>query len=173
MRKPNHTEIVEEITEDLICEITALEHSLFHESFHTSEAEIHEAMHEPSAITVAAYDDEGKLAGYLLAIDLKEEADDLRESVDPKVEDIPGALYIHSIGIRQDMQGKGYFSKLVKKYLEQYPDKTTALHASTANSCSAGMQKYGARFIHRVENWYDTGEPYDYLLFEPRKQPEN
>jgi hypothetical protein len=47
-----------------------------------------------------------------------------------------------------------------------------ALHASTANASSAGFQKYGAKFVRQVENWYGTGETFDYLLFEPTKQHE-
>jgi GNAT superfamily N-acetyltransferase len=169
MDKANQTVIEKNITEEIIREIMATESGVFHDSLAWEEDELRRSLFEPSAVTVIAYDEDGRIAGYLMAMDFSQEIDELRADADPEIEDISDALYINNIVIRPDAQGKGYFGKLVKKILETFPERAISLHASTANNCSAGMQKYGARFIRRVEDWYGSGEPFDYLIFEPKK----
>jgi len=165
MSKSNQILIEKDITEDLVREIAIMERENFHEVFHICHEELRDTLHEPSAINVIAYDENEHIAGYLLAMDFSEEFEDLK-SADPGIEDIPGAIYLHSIVVRQDMRGKGVFGKLIKTFRDYCPDKTVALHASTKNASSAGFQKYGARFIRTVENWYGTGEAFDYLIFD-------
>ena len=169
MSKANQIIIEKEISEELVKEIGKMERENFHEVFHICHEELREVLHEPSAINIIAYDENERIAGYLLAIDFSEEFDDLQKDADPLIEDIPGALYLHSIVVRSDMRGKGIFGKLIKKFRETYPDKIVGLHAHTGNASSVGFQKYGAKFIRRVENWYGTGEAFDYLIFYPAK----
>ncbi|MCK9352177.1 MAG: GNAT family N-acetyltransferase [Candidatus Paceibacterota bacterium] len=168
MSKANQTIIEKDISEDLIKEIAKMESEVFHESLAWEEQEMHKALHHPSAINILSYDEEERIAGYLMTIDLAEEIDELREA-DPDIEQIPGALYLNNVVVRPDMQGKGYFGKLLKKFLETFPDRTVVLHANTKNNSSVGFQKYGAKFIRKIDNWYGTGEPFDYLMFEPKK----
>jgi GNAT superfamily N-acetyltransferase len=169
MSKANQIIIEKDITEDLVYEIGKMERDNFHEVFHICHEEMWETLVQPSAINIISYDEKEHVAGYLLAVDFSEEFEDLRGDADPLIEDIPGALYLHSIVVRHDMRGKGIFGKLIQTFREHCPDKIIALHANANNASSAGFQKYGARSVRRVENWYGTGEPYDYLIFEPTK----
>lgn len=170
MDKANQTVVEKKVSEETIREIIAMESGVFHDALVWEEDELRRSLFEPSAATVIAYDEDSRIAGYLMAMDFSREIDELRADADPEIEDIPRALYINNIVIRPDAQGKGYFGKLVKKFLETFPNRAISLHASTANNCSAGMQKYGARFIRRVEDWYGTGEPFDYLVFEQKNK---
>jgi GNAT superfamily N-acetyltransferase len=170
MSKANQIIIEKDITEDIVREIRQMEIDNFHEVFHLCHEDMRDTLLEPSAINIIAYDDNEHIAGYLLVVDFSVEYDDLRNDADPLIEDIPDALYLHSIVVRHDMRGKGLFGKLIKLFRETYPDKIVALHASTSNASSAGFQKYGAKFIRTVENWYGTGEAFDYLLFEKKEK---
>jgi GNAT superfamily N-acetyltransferase len=173
MSKANQIIMEKDITEDLVHEIGNMERENFHEVFHICHEEMRDTLIQPSAINIIAYDEEEHIAGYLLVVDFSEEYDDLRNDADPLIENIPDALYLHSIVVRHDMRGKGIFGKLIKTFREKYPDKIVALHAHANNPSSVGFQKYGAKFIRRVENWYGTGEAYDYLLFYPEKSAPN
>ena len=76
------------------------------------------------------------------------------------------AFYIESIAVRNDLQGCGYFSKLMKKFLEEAGDCAITMHARVSNNCSLGMQKHGAIHIHSVENWFGSGETFHYLVIQ-------
>ncbi len=167
MSKANQIIIEKEVTDDLVREIVKMERENFDEVYHIDHEEMREALEEPSAVTIIAYDENGNIGGYVLSIDFSEEYEDLKNGEDPDIENIEGALYMHSIVVRNDLRGKGYFGKLIKKLREAFPEKPIGLHASTANASSAGMQKYGARFVRRIDNWYGNGEPFDYLIFDP------
>lgn len=164
--KANQVVIENKPAENVVKEIHDLEKISFTPEFQWSENDIRETIQTPSAVVIVSYDENGNVAGYLLAMDLSEEIDDLKEA-DPEIEDIPGALYLNNIVVRPDMRGKGIFSRMVQKLLQEFPNRTIALHASAANNSSAGMQKNGACFIRRIANWYGHGEPFDYLIFNP------
>lgn len=168
MDKANQIVLEKQLGEKLIHEIALLESEVFHKSLAWEESELRSVLSMPSAVSVIAYDETGRVGGYLLSVDLKEEIKELKEA-DTEIQDIPNALYLNNIVVRPDMRGKGIFSRMVQKFLNAFPDRTIALHASTANNSSVGMQKNGARFIRRIENWYGSGEPFDYLIFDPKK----
>jgi len=168
MDKANQVVIEKIIGENLIHEIATLESEVFHKSLAWEEEELRSILSIPSAVSVIAYDENERVAGYLLAVDLSEEIEELKQT-DPEIAEIPNALYLNNIVVRPDMRGKGIFSRMVQTFLNAFSDRTITLHASTANSSSVGMQKNGARFVRRIENWYGSGEPFDYLLFEPKK----
>lgn len=113
-------------------------------------------------IAVLAYDPEGKIAGYVFSVP-HHEAHARLNTADPEMPQISDAHYIESIAVRSDLQGKGYFSKLMQKFLEMAGDRPIAMHARVSNNCSIGMQKHGAVRSHAVPNWFDSGEEFDYL----------
>ncbi len=168
MNKANQIILEKELEENLIHEIAVLESEVFHKSLAWEESELRHILGMSDTISVIAYDENARIAGYLLAVNLSDEIEELKEA-DPEILEIPNALYLNNIVVRPDTRGKGIFSLMVQKFLNAVPDKTIALHASTANSSSVGMQKNGARFVRRIENWYGSGEPFDYLIFDPKK----
>ncbi|MFA5831395.1 MAG: GNAT family N-acetyltransferase [Candidatus Paceibacterota bacterium] len=152
------------LTDEELRQIIEMEHELFSENlrdFHY-EKEIAEGK-----VAVVAYCPEGKVAGYIFSVPHHDAHERLKEA-DPRMEDIPSALYIESIAIRSDLQGRGYFGKLMKKFLEETGGRTITMHARVCNNCSVGMQKHGAAHVHSVENWFDSGERFDYLIISPQ-----
>lgn len=144
-----------------------MERENFHELLQLPEEDLRKSLLRHGAVATIAYDEKGEVAGSLLASLFVDEIEELKNEADPDIEDIPGALHIYSIAVRADLRGKGYFSKLIKKFREEHPGKHITAHANTVNNCSIGMQKHGARFVRRIDNWYGTKEPFDYLIFDP------
>jgi ribosomal protein S18 acetylase RimI-like enzyme len=160
--KANIVAKVNILTDEELRQIIEMEHELFPENlrdFHY-EKEIAEGK-----FAVIAYCPEGKVAGYIFSVPHHDAHARLKDA-DLRMEDMPDALYIESIAIRNDLQGRGYFGKLMKKFLEETGERTITMHARVCNNCSVGMQKYGAERSHSVENWFDSGEKFDYLVID-------
>ena len=152
--------IVNSFTEDELRQILDMERELFPETLRDDNYE--KEMGE-GKFAVIAYCPEEKIAGYIFVVPHDEAHAKLSEA-DPLMPKTPGALYIESIAVRSDMQGRGYFSKLMKKLLGETKEQTITMHARVQNNSSVGMKKYGAVHLHSVENWFNSGERFDYLV---------
>ena len=153
---------VNSFTDEELHQIIEMEHELFPVGLQdfSYEKEI-----PKGNVAVVAYCPEGKVAGYVFAVPHHEAHAQFR-SVDPLMPEAMDAHYIQSIAIRRDLQGRGYFGKLMKKFLEETNGRAITMHARVSNNCSVGMQKHGATHVHSVENWFDSGEKFDYLIIE-------
>jgi ribosomal protein S18 acetylase RimI-like enzyme len=148
-------------------QIMDMERELFPEALW--DCENYEQKMEGGKITIIAYAPDGKVAGYIFAVPHGEAYDDLKE-VDSRMSPMQNAIYLESIAIRSEYQGRGYFSKLVKKLIEEVSGRPITMHARVSNNCSVGMQKQGAVLDHSVENWFDSGERFDYLIIPGTKK---
>jgi len=167
--KANTIEFINDIADEVLAEIIALEKILFPEPLQTEPERIKEIIMNPETISVIAYCDRGKVAGYIASRHHHEAYEDLKDA-DTSFSLEPGALYLEAIAIRPDLQGKGYFGKLMTKFLEGVGGKPITMHARVVNNCSLGMQKYGARFERSVEDWQGSGESFDYLVIPGRSE---
>lgn len=159
--KANIVTKVSSLTDEELRQIMEMERELFPEGLQDNyEKEI-----KDGHIGIIAYGPEGVVAGYIFSIPHHEAYARLKD-YDLKMPEAHDAHYIESIAIRKDLQGRGYFSKLMKKFLEVAGDRTIAMHARVYNNCSAGMKKHGAEHKHTVSNWFETGEDFDYLVIE-------
>ncbi|MCX6736055.1 MAG: GNAT family N-acetyltransferase [Candidatus Parcubacteria bacterium] len=158
----NLVAVVNSLTDEELREILEMERELFPESLQdfSYEKEI------PKGKTaVVAYGPEGKVAGYIFAVPHHEAHSQLKD-IDSNMPEASDAHYIESIAIRSDLQGKGYFGKLMRKFKEATEGRTITMHARVCNNCSAAMQKHGAVHSHTVPNWFDSGEEFDYLTID-------
>jgi ribosomal protein S18 acetylase RimI-like enzyme len=156
--------VVTSLTDDELRQIFAMERELFPEFLQddTYDKEL------KGKVAVVAYCPEGRFAGYIFSVPHHEAQAELRH-IDPRMPTEPDALYIESIAIRSDLQSRGYFSKLIKKLLERSNGRPITMHARVCNNCSVGMQKYGAIHVHSVEDWFGSGERFDYLVIRTAK----
>ncbi len=155
---------VNSLTDEELCQILEMERELFPDGLQDSyEKEI-----QKDRVAVLAYCPEGKVAGYVFSIPHSEAYSRLNEA-DPQMLEMSNAQYIESVAIRKDLQGRGYFSKLMKTFLKEVEGSVVTMHARICNNCSSGMQKHGAQHKHTVSNWFETGEDFDFLVMEKKK----
>lgn len=169
IEKANTIERIGGLDEGLLRQIVEMENKLFPERLRTSEEKIKATFEMPGTVNIIAYCDKGKVAGYISSV-LHNDALSWLKDLDPELEDMPGALYLDSIAIRHDLQGKGYFSKLLNAFLKYTEGRPVTMHARIINNCSLGMQKHGARFVRNVDDWCGSGEPFDFLILFPNKE---
>jgi len=157
--KANIVTKVSSLTDEELSQILKMERELFPEGLQDD----YDKEVKDDRIAVLAYCPHGKVAGYIFSIPHHEAHVRLKDH-DLKMSEVHDAHYIESIAIRKDLQGQGYFSKLMKKFLEVVGDRTITMHARVYNNCSAGMKKHGAEHQHTISNWFGTGEDFDYLV---------
>ena len=150
------------LTDEELEQVAALERELFPENLRDDLEFIRASFGHPETVTVIAYCPEGRVAGYISSLPHNDVSDALKAH-DPEFSGNSDALYLQSIAVRPDLQGQGYFSKLMKKFLEGAGERTVTMHARISNNCSVGMQKYGAEYVRSVSDWFGTGEVFDYL----------
>ena len=57
--------------------------------------------------------------------------------------------------------------KSLNKEAKKRNYKKITMHARVSTGLSKVLQsRYGAKFLRRIENWHDFGEPFDYLEIE-------
>jgi ribosomal protein S18 acetylase RimI-like enzyme len=162
----DNVEVLNELPDDVLEQIVGMEGELFPEALRWNEDEFRTTLSSPTP-KVVAYDENGRVIGYIISQKHNDAYGELKED-DPDMEDIPDAVYLSSIGIHPEHQGKGYFSKLVKKFIDAVGGKHVTAHARVVNNCSLGLQKHGAKFMHSVDDWSGSGETFDYLIIPPR-----
>ncbi|MCX6739495.1 MAG: GNAT family N-acetyltransferase [Candidatus Parcubacteria bacterium] len=157
--KADMVAIVNSLTDEELRGILEMERELFPESLQDFS---YEKEMSAGKTAVVAYCPEGKVAGYIFAVPHCEAHAHLKD-IDPNMPEVSDAHYIESIAIRSDLQGKGYFGKLMTKLKEATEGRPITMHARVCNNCSVAMQKHGAVHSHTVPNWFDSGEDFDYL----------
>lgn len=161
---------VEKLPDEVFAELVKMEEELFPEHLRADEEEIRELFEDPENVHIIAFDPEGRVAGYILSEKHNKVREELKDA-DPNMEEIGDALYLSSIAIKSEHQGKGYFSKLMKKFLEHRGGKPVSMHSRTSNESHKKMQKYGATSIRSIEDWHGSGEPFDYLIIPGEDSP--
>jgi len=114
------------------------------------------------------FNDNGKRAGYLLAIPHDVAIEELKND-DPEIEKDSGKYYIETIGIIPESRGKKGLSFMLQKLVEECRDrgiKRISLHARISNNLSEIIRKkFEIIKTRRIEKWryYNFEEPTDYI----------
>lgn len=112
--------------------------------------------------------DNGKNAGYLLAIPQNDAVEELKND-DPEMEKDTGTYYIETLGVIPESRGKKGLSMMLEKFSEECRNRginKISLHARISNKLSEIIQKkFKAVKIRRIEKWryYNFEEPADYI----------
>ncbi len=153
----------------LIAELAALQQSAFppRMQFQDPEAYYREGLSDRFNVNVIARTPEGLIAGYLLAIPQDRVCAELRPW-DPAMPGSPQNLYIDLIqtlpGRRQTAGLKSLLGGLCREAQRRGFDRLSA-HVRTTTGLSSVIQRLmlDCIFLRRLDNWYDSGESFDYL----------
>jgi|GEM_PF-6218440 len=164
----DNIEVMNDLPPEVAEQIIGMEEMLFPEALRWDEEEFRNTLNS-STPKVVAYDENGNVIGYIISEKHNDILDELRKA-DPDIEEISDAVHLASIGIHPEHQGKGYFSKLMKKFLEHVGSRHVTAHARSANNSSIGFQKHGGVVVHSVPDWYGSGETFDYIIIPPGEE---
>jgi len=112
--------------------------------------------------------DNGKKAGYLLAIPQSDAVEELKND-DPGMKKDPKGYYIETVGILPESRGKKGLSLMLEKLVGECRKRginKISLHARIINNFSKIIRKkFGTAEIRRIEKWryYNFEEPTDYI----------
>ena len=169
-KKPKYTvEVVSGINEDIVKAICEIEEASFPEQIRSSPEDIKEVLENRDGIHLLVKDKEGKILGNILSLRQSQEYDNLLDH-DADFTNDGDALYIESIAVKPKNRDLGVFNSLLKslnKEAKKRNYKKITMHARVSTGLSKVLQsRYGAKFLRRIENWHDFGEPFDYLEIE-------
>ncbi len=146
-------------------QILAVEREVFPPLMQSSPEEIKTIISNKKGIHLLIFNNE-QIVGYLASVPHNDEYPDLiKYDKDFVLDD--KALYIDSIAIKIGHRGLGLanlvFHELIKIAKQKGFDKIS-MHVRVSTGLSQRLQKLPAvAFIRRLDNWYNFGEPFDYL----------
>jgi hypothetical protein len=157
-------EAVELVTDEEIQEIKDLDDSVMPEQMQYDVSDLRESFDSSGGVHILVKDSTGKIMGYLTSVPKDEEYEDLCVA-DPEFFKDESSLYIESILVKDgDLVILNKVFKLLLTEAGKRGYKNISMHARVSQGLSDILQKrYGAKFFRRIENWYDFGEPFDYL----------
>lgn len=166
-------ELVGDLDEETFKQIVASENAAFNKNMRFKPEDIAEVLADKRGVHLVMRDPENKIIGYVSTLPHNEEYGNLVQ-YDPDFTKEDDALYIESFGSgpagRDPHLSVAAFDRLIEEAGQKGYKKLT-MHARVSNGFSRGLQKlYGAKFIRRVENWGDFGEPFDYLEIDIEKE---
>lgn len=165
-KKAYRIKIVADVNEDTLKEVHKIEEESFPEKMQSSSEDLQGILENKEGIHLLVEDDKGKVMGNVLSLRQSEEYADLYP-YDADFTKDENALYVESIAIKPESRNVELFNALLKTLTKVAKDrnyKKITMHARTSNGLSAVLQRrYHAKFLRRIENWHDFGEPFDYL----------
>lgn len=119
------------------------------------------------SINIVLHSAAGKIAGHLLAFPQSSVYEELRQW-DPAMRDDPGGLYLDLIQVHPRQRKRGAATRLFRLMALEAGKKGYAklsMHARKTNRMDERIRKLfpGAHFLRTIENWFDTGEPFEYI----------
>ncbi len=165
--KPISVEVfpLTEISKKELSEIYEVEELSFPFQMRATPEDLLETLKNKKGVQLVLKDEKGKIVGYLCSKPLVDAFKELKE-YDEELSSEPNTLYIESIAIRPENRSLKAFLKLSKTLLKEAKEKgykKLTAYARVQNNLSSLLQKLGAEKKRRIENWLDTGEPFDYL----------
>lgn len=146
-------------------QILTIERDVFPPLMQSSPEEIKTIISNKKGIHLLVFNNK-KVVGYLSAVPHNDEYPDLiKYDKDFALDD--KALYIDSIAIKPGHRGLGLarlvFQDLIRIAKQRGFDKI-GMHVRVSTGLSQRLQGLSAvKFIRRLDNWYNFGEPFDYL----------
>ena len=173
MRRQPTTEIVSGYNQQLIRGLLAIQQSAFPQQMQFKEPQLYyrEALSDRRNINVVIRSPQGALLGYLLALPQTEVCEELRQW-DPQMQRDPAAMYIDIIQTHPDDRLITGFLGLVSRVCQETlrrGHKRLSMHVRTSNGLNKVTRKIfpDSRSLRRIENWYSSGEPFDYIVATP------
>ena len=128
--------------------------------------EIEKILFNPKAVHLILRNSSEEIVGYITSLPHNESYTFL-SNMDKEMTAQDSALYLESMAILPEYRGFKSFTSLINKIFEEGVKsgyKKLTMHARVLNGVTDVLQKrYGAEFIRRVYNFYDTDESFDYL----------
>lgn len=146
-------------------DIFAIENESFPPSIREWNEALRKAALSPSSLVLAGKVSRGNsVVGYLLADRLESYGDVPGTKEDPHF-GLHDTLYITSVAVHPKWRGKGLGTALQREARawagrQGYKRVAAHLRQGVATKLSAFYETYGS-----FDNWYDTGEAYDYVVF--------
>lgn len=134
-----------------------------------------EALGDERHLNIVMQDPAGTVIGYLLAIPQSLVFEELRPW-DPGMRDDPERMYLEMIQVLPGQRGSKRGLSLIRMACAEAEKRNIfnlSMHARTTTGWSGYLHRVFAqvRFLRRIENWYDSGEPFDYLEATTALQP--
>ncbi len=168
-KKKYNVEIISDINEDILKEVSEIEEESFPKEIQSSPEDLKEVLENKDGIHLLVKNEEGKVLGNILSLRQSQEYDDLK-NYDPDFANYEDALYIESIAVKPKSRKLEVFNSLLGAIGREAKDrnyKKITMHARVSTGLSKVLQKrYNAKFLRRIENWHNFGEPFDYLEIE-------
>jgi ribosomal protein S18 acetylase RimI-like enzyme len=159
-------EIAEALWPSARARVMLIEQASFAPSIQGSAAEYDGLIAVPTRIAIGAYvhKAESDLVGFLLAAGLEEFKDIPGVADDPHV-DLGDTTYLWSVAVDPDWRRRGLGIALEKECLVQ--SKLRGRPRVSAHIRHKALTKLGigGRVIRTYDNWYGTGEKFDYVEF--------
>jgi ribosomal protein S18 acetylase RimI-like enzyme len=126
-----------------------------------------EALADERNLNIVMQDQSGAIIGYLLAIPQSLVVEELRPW-DPDLRDDPDRMYLEMIQIHPERRGRNHALRLFQAVCTEAEKRNIyklSMHARTVTGLNDYLHRIFAeiRFLRRLENWYGSGEPFDYL----------
>lgn len=164
LKEKYSVDIVSAIDEDTLSQIKELDDSVMPEKMRYNIEDLRDCFNFENGVKILVRDEDKNIRGYLIALPKSEEYEDLHEK-DPELLPDDKSLYLESIVIKDgDLKTLIKVLATLREEAENRGYKNLSMHARVSEGLSNVLQKrYGAKFFRRIENWFDFGEPFDYL----------
>lgn len=173
MRQQLTTEIVTSHDQQLANELIALQQSAFppQMQFKDPERYYQDALNDKRNINVVVRSPQGALLGYLFALPQSEVYGELLQC-DPQMQDDPDCMYIDIIQTHPGSRQFSGFMGLASGVCQETRRRgylRLSMHARTSNGLNKVIRKLlpDSISLRRIENWYSSGEPFDYIEASP------
>jgi len=163
-------EIIENLTDNALSEISTIENEVATEDFKALEdLDLKATIEKPGAITVVIKNKEKNIFGFVIALPNDEVYEELH-SDDPDFISDPSRLYVYDIAIGNKNRSLANFINLTKALIKEARArnfKILSMHTRTSEGLSSILQKrYHAKKLRTLDDWQGYKEPFDYLEME-------
>jgi len=138
----------------------------FHQKLRDDEKCLRGLVESDTSIVIGARCEETPLAAYLASdmLELFSEIPGIKSDPDFGCRD---THYIESIAVAREFQHRGIATKLYERALELALQQNLRRARAHMKAGSAKKLDQTIRVIRRCDNWYGTGEVYEYVEFPP------
>ncbi|MGB9847738.1 MAG: HEAT repeat domain-containing protein [Minisyncoccia bacterium] len=162
------TTTIEEIDEDTLKKILAVEEASFPSEMQSGLEDLKETLANKKGIQIITKNEKNEIISYLSSKPLEDAYQELKE-YDPELKPEKDVLYVESIATKPEARDARVFLRTLNTIKEKAKErgfKKIAAHVRVQNHLSDFLQKRGAQKLRTIDNWHDFGEPFDYLEIE-------
>lgn len=171
IEEPRHkytVEMISKFDEKTLEEILKVEQASFPEEMQEDIEGIKEVLNNEQGIQIIAKNEKQEIVSYFSSSPLEDVYKELKD-YDSELKLEKDVLYVSSIGTMPEFRDMRILLKTFRIAQEQAKEKgfkKIAAHVRVKNGFSDLLQKKGAKKLRTIENWYNFGEPFDYLEIE-------